>query len=216
MVDANQSLEESKHIRKISERRIGSIIGVLLCASSIALVILSILYLDYPQAGTESVEPFTWFVRSAPALLLIAFAFVVFSNAIRLIANSQRTSETVIPPEDRPLIEDRVKENKDIDQYVRLRSLTGITGFFTKIGPTGLPLTTVVLTIIFSLFYIGFELFPNSESSSFLDLAKLTLGAFIGSYVQKGQDYNFQWFNTLLERNQRESQNPSPPPRSTD
>ena len=64
-----------------------------------------------------------------------------------------------------------------ITQYVRLRSLTGFTGVFTKLGLQGLPLATIGLTIFFSLMYF--------EDKTFIDLAKLTLGAFIGSFVQK-------------------------------
>jgi hypothetical protein len=68
-----------------------------------------------------------------------------------------------------------------IDQYVRLRALTGISGNFTKLGVTGLPLTTVFLTLVFCVI----SLLPSTTNSpAFLDLAKLTLGAFIGSFVQ--------------------------------
>lgn len=73
--------------------------------------------------------------------------------------------------------------SEPIDQYLRLRSLSGFAGNFTKLQITGLPLTTVVLTLIFSFI----ALFPLSDPKlpgQFLDLAKLTLGAFIGSFVQ--------------------------------
>jgi len=70
-----------------------------------------------------------------------------------------------------------------VDQYVRLCSLSGFTGTFTKLGLTGLPLTTVALTLIFA----GLALLPTDPESqkSFFDLTKLTLGAFIGSFVQR-------------------------------
>ncbi len=38
--------------------------------------------------------------------------------------------------------------------YVRLSSLSGITGFFQKIGVSGLPLATIFLTLIFALLTI--------------------------------------------------------------
>jgi hypothetical protein len=60
-----------------------------------------------------------------------------------------------------------------------LRSLTDFTGTFTKLGLTGLPLATIGLTIFFAL------LFMYSTEKDYMDLAKLTLGAFIGSFVQK-------------------------------
>lgn len=58
-----------------------------------------------------------------------------------------------------------------------------MSGMFTKLGVTGLPLTTVFLTLVFAFI----SLLPVAEkvSTSFLDLTKLTLGAFIGSFVQR-------------------------------
>jgi len=38
-----------------------------------------------------------------------------------------------------------------IGQYIRLSSLTGATGFFTKLGLSGLPLATIALTLFFAL-----------------------------------------------------------------
>ena len=88
----------------------------------------------------------------------------------------------VIPQKDRALLEPLIKEaNKEaINQYAILSSLSGFTGTFQKIGFSGLPLATVTLTLIFS--------FLSFFQQEFIELAKLTLGAFIGSFVQKGQD----------------------------
>src|ERR1044072_153130 len=74
---------------------------------------------------------------------------------------------------------DKVTEGKEeaFTQYIRLTSLTGFTGMFTKLGLSGLPLATIALTLFFSLLFL--------QHTEFLDLAKLTLGAFIGSFVQK-------------------------------
>ena len=47
------------------------------------------------------------------------------------------------------------------------------------LGLTGLPLATIGLTIFFALMY------AYSCDNPFMDLAKLTLGAFIGCFVQK-------------------------------
>ena len=68
-------------------------------------------------------------------------------------------------------------DEEAVSQYIRLSGLTGFTGIFTKLGLTGLPLATIGLTLFFSLLFFS--------SPAFLDLAKLTLGAFIGSFVQK-------------------------------
>jgi hypothetical protein len=68
---------------------------------------------------------------------------------------------------------------KAIEQYVRLSSVVGATGTATRLGLTGLPLITVALTLIFS----ALELYK--PGGGFMDLTKLTLGAFIGSFVQR-------------------------------
>jgi hypothetical protein len=75
-----------------------------------------------------------------------------------------------------PLVTDGKTES--IDQYVRLSSLAKFTGTFTQLGLTGLPLATIALTLFFSLLALV-------KPDDFLDLAKLTLGAFIGSFVQR-------------------------------
>lgn len=74
---------------------------------------------------------------------------------------------------------DEVKSGNEepVTQYIRLTSLTGFSGNFTKLGLSGLPLATIALTLFFSLMFL--------QNTAFLDLAKLTLGAFIGSFVQK-------------------------------
>ena len=102
-----------------------------------------------------------------------------------LITQVRVTDNRTIPVDDIPLVRDAVIKgsSEPIDQYLRLRSLSGIAGNFTKLQITGLPLTTVGLTLIFS----AIALLPLTDTKlpgQFLDLAKLTLGAFIGSFVQ--------------------------------
>ena len=96
-----------------------------------------------------------------------------------------RAPENPIPPNDYALLAPLIRDGKSesIDQYVRLSSLSGFTGTFTKLGLTGLPLATIALTLIFA----ALALLPvDTESQrSFFDLTKLTLGAFIGSFVQR-------------------------------
>lgn len=109
------------------------------------------------------------------AMLLLA----IFYAGTRIIISAIRTD--VIPERDRQLLEPLISSANDraIEQYVRLSSLTGMTGTATKLGLTGLPLLTVALTLIFSALEI------YTPQGGFLDLAKLTLGAFIGSFVQR-------------------------------
>lgn len=116
-----------------------------------------------------------------PDLLLLGLAFVagVLGASLVRSANEASVPGPVINPSEWDELGPQVVAGKEdaITQYVRLRSLTGFTGLFTKLGLTGLPLATIGLTIFFSLLFFANE--------NFLDLAKLTLGAFIGSFVQK-------------------------------
>lgn len=99
---------------------------------------------------------------------------------VKTMVNDTSTPRIVIPPADRALLEQLIRDGNDkgIDQYVRLSSLSGTTGTATKLGLTGLPLATVGLTVFFAVIAIF-------KVEGFLDLAKLTLGAFIGSFVQR-------------------------------
>lgn len=87
----------------------------------------------------------------------------------------------MIPEADRELLSPLIGQanEKAINQYIKLSSLTGATGTATRLGLTGLPLLTVALTLIFSALAI------YKPEGEFMDLAKLTLGAFIGSFVQR-------------------------------
>jgi hypothetical protein len=118
-------------------------------------------------------------------LILAAVGMTFLVTAIyvggRLVISATSTKRDVIPPEDRKLLEPLIKDSneKAIEQYVRLSSLAGATGTATRLGLTGLPLITVALTLIFA----ALELYK--PGGGFMDLTKLTLGAFIGSFVQR-------------------------------
>lgn len=120
-----------------------------------------------------------------PHLLLFVTTVVSGYVGYKLVVASGANPENPIPPNDYALLAPLIQEGKSesIDQYVRLSSLSGFTGTFTKLGLTGLPLTTVALTLIFA----ALALLPTDAESqkSFFDLTKLTLGAFIGSFVQR-------------------------------
>jgi len=158
------------------------IMSSVVCFISIVFIKLKISLTGVPPVRYES-----WleFVQSeATTIGLIIIAVVAASLGRSLLRIVHLADARTIPREDLPLIEQAVKDGKPepVDQYVRLRSLSGMSGTFTKLGITGLPLTTVLLTLIFSII----ALFPFEQAASFLDLAKLTLGAFIGSFVQRG------------------------------
>jgi hypothetical protein len=117
-----------------------------------------------------------------PNLVFIILFFIACIAAFvgyKLTVASGAAAAPVIPKNDYELLAPLVAEGKSdaIDQYVRLSSLTRFTGTFTQLGLTGLPLATIFLTLFFS--------FLALFADQFLDLAKLTLGAFIGSFVQR-------------------------------
>jgi putative aminopeptidase FrvX len=107
-------------------------------------------------------------------------AVVLLWFGIRFLAGGVSGPTVVIPENDRKLLEQLIRDGneKGIDQHVRLSSLGGATGTATQLGLTGLPLATIGLTVFFSVVAI-------MNVDGFLDLAKLTLGAFIGSFVQR-------------------------------
>jgi hypothetical protein len=150
----------------------------------------AIAYLKIHQALYQPDQPkydgFAGFLRNESAtIVLLIIGYITLSKGKGLITTVRFISNRTIPVEDLPLVQDAVMRgiSEPIDQYLRLRSLSGIAGNFTKLQITGLPLTTVFLTLIFSVI----ALMPLSNPqlpSQFLDLAKLTLGAFIGSFVQ--------------------------------
>jgi len=119
------------------------------------------------------------------APLFIAVSAVVCTIiGTRLLRVVGAVSQQVIPPQDFALLAPAVRDGneKAISEYIRLSSLSGITGTFTKVGLTGLPLATIILTITLSILGVF--------NAKFFDLAQLTLGAFIGSYVQKSSELN--------------------------
>lgn len=118
---------------------------------------------------------------STPAFLLLASIFSLLAGYV-LMKFVVSSSKKVIPDEDRGLLEEIIKidEDEPIKRYIKLSSLTGWVGLFTKIGLNGLPLATIALTLIFATLS-----FFEFESANFIDFTKLTLGAFLGSYVQR-------------------------------
>src|ERR1044072_3358252 len=140
------------------------------------------LHFDFGPATTPAILYLTLFT---PHLLLFLTTVVSGYVGYRLVVASGASTENPIPPNDYALLAPLIRDGKaeSIDQYVRLCSLSGFTGTFTKLGLTGLPLATIALTVIFA----ALALLPldTETQRSFFDLTKLTLGAFIGSFVQR-------------------------------
>jgi hypothetical protein len=154
--------------------------------SVFCFVVIAYLKLQQSLGGKLLPHSLTWIdmaERENGTISLLLIAVIAAMLGKGLLLSAQADSATTIPYDDLDLVRQAVLEGKPepIDQYVRLRALSGMSGNFTKLGVTGLPLTTVILTLIFSVISL---LSVNGSSAAFLDLATLTLGAFIGSFVQ--------------------------------
>ncbi len=116
-------------------------------------------------------------------MLFLGSAFSALAGLVLLEASNPSVPE-VLPPHDRAMLEPAIKEGKEgaIDLYMRPRSMRGVSGFFQKLGLNGLPLATIFLTLIFCAMAL---ITDEASQANFFDLAKLTLGAFIGSFVQR-------------------------------
>lgn len=140
---------------------------------------------QHPAAETSlsSREMYEYFAR----ILAIVFApFTCIFSAIlcsvigiRLLRAAGVATTQVIAPQDFPVLGPAVRDANEgaITQFIRLSSLSGTIGMFTKIGLTGLPLATIFLTVFLAVLGL--------LNPQFFELAKLTLGAFLGSFVQR-------------------------------
>ena len=134
----------------------------------------------------EKGQVLPWLAQQVPAasVLLIASMIGAVIGAW-LLSNAMQAGDKTIPEEDRRLLEPLIAggDEEGVNQYMRLSALTGGTGFFAKLGFTGLPLVTAALGLIL----ICLAMFSSNPETSkeLMDLAKLVLGAFIGSFVQR-------------------------------
>jgi hypothetical protein len=128
-------------------------------------------------------EMFNFAARSlsflVPPLLCLVAAIICTSAGFLLLRSAGAVTKQVISPQDYPVLAPAIAKGDEqaITQWIRLNSLSGVTGMFTKIGFTGLPLATLFLTVVLAVLGL--------EKTEFFDLAKLTLGAFLGSFVQR-------------------------------
>jgi hypothetical protein len=110
------------------------------------------------------------------------FAALLGVKLVRAGGLSPSDPLPVVNPTEWRILAAAIMDNKEdpIGQYIRLSSLTGATGLFTKLGLSGLPLATIGLTIFFAVISM-----IAPRDLHFYELTQLTLGAFIGSFVQK-------------------------------
>ncbi|MEQ8696535.1 MAG: hypothetical protein RLO48_12175 [Bauldia litoralis] len=157
--------------------------GFIFCAASATAMVYGLYLIVSSPVGSRPVATnFPGFLSLYGDLLAVAFfAMVAAFLAFSFFRHAGKSTNFVIRPEDReylwPLL---TKPNSEaVDQYIRLASLSGFSGSFTKVGFTGLPLATVALTLIFVILSL------LTDNTDLMELAKLTLGAFIGSFVQR-------------------------------
>lgn len=170
-----------------------SVAGLLFIFLSFVLMIVAafkITFYTVSQSFNNLDEPILVlmqiFTNSFPHLLLIFLSLISAYIGRGLLHADRISNYSSIPEGDLRVLNDAIKDGKSepIDQYIRLRALSGFTGGFTKIGLTGLPLVTIGVTIIFTILSLWFYQQEKVYTNLF-DLAKLTLGAFIGSFVQR-------------------------------
>lgn len=141
------------------------------------------------SSGSEPKTAFELVIHQFLPIMAIVLSLISALIGYLLLRGAGRFAKQAIPDKDRDLLTGLIQEEKEkgINLYVTLSSLTGATGVFQKLGLVGLPLTTVGLTVFFTL--LGIALLGNDKTKDhaekMLDLSKLTLGAFIGSYVQR-------------------------------
>ena len=170
--NASQPVSIERFERATAEGRFALLVVLALLIAEFALI-----YIIYGQLKGHKQEYAVSEVVIYSGLILTVTVIAV--AVIRIAVQQYKTPSVTIPGQDRKLLEEliRSENTKAIELYVRLASLGGPTGTATKLGLTGLPLATIGLTVFFTLMSL--------YESVFLDLAKLTLGAFIGSFVQR-------------------------------
>jgi len=102
-----------------------------------------------------------------------------------------------VPESHIALLKHSLEKSEDpIADYQVISESSGAPGFFNNLGITGLPLATVTITILFCLLAImsyginaigNAPIIPEDFPKLVLELSKLTLGAFIGSFVAKAE-----------------------------
>jgi hypothetical protein len=76
----------------------------------------------------------------------------------------------------------KTKDGLEAEEVADLQRRVGSAGYFNRIGLVGIPLAVALLAILLmGLYFLAEGLHYYSASSTFLELMKLTIGAFIGA-----------------------------------
>ncbi len=139
---------------------------------------------------------------ASTALIVIGGTLVYSFYQLSKMYASGVPARDYIPVKDREELIKIINKTQDhkeaLEIFKQFISLYGFTGNITRFGVSGLPLLTVTMTIFFTLLaaliwfidvYVTGGLTKETSATpviiAFTDLAKLTLGAFIGSFVQR-------------------------------
>src|SRR5713226_7345171 len=90
-----------------------------------------------------------YFANYSPQILLLLSALLSSAIGYGLLRAAGTATKDTIPPNDYELIKEMLLTNNQdgINNYVKLSSLSGTIGAFTKLGLPGLPLATIALTL---------------------------------------------------------------------
>ena len=161
---------------------------VLLCVSMLCIVIVmwKVIFPNIeikPRVDTEGYFEWVMFNYS-PSIFGLGASIIIAVVAIVLLWSTKLFITEIIPEKDREMLVDALsKGNKEsVYLYIHLSSLRGFTGTFTQLGISGLPLATVSMTVFFCSLSLVVGDGSGNENRELMDLAKLTLGAFIGSF----------------------------------
>ena len=151
--------------------------------SLLSLLAMGFILVKVGPTPSQNVGGLGVFESHLQHLLCLGIAVLSALLAVRLLSAAGANAQFSLSSQDADLLRPLITDGKAtaIDQYVRLSSLSGFTGLFTKLGLTGLPLVTIAVTLIFALLGVV----DREHFKEFIDLSKLTLGAFIGSFVQR-------------------------------
>ena len=144
----------------------------------------------------SSFMPISNLVLLAQMLFLVAaIAGIAGFIVTRVVRNSfSADSDKVLTPAVRELLADPIRSATDpVAEFTRLSGLSGGTGIFRKLELSGMPLATILMTLAFCIFSMVLPALQKQGwtdggadlAKAFIDMAKLTLGAFIGSFVTK-------------------------------
>jgi len=167
-------------------RRARAILGALFLFLSLTAFVVGLLGSLVPSIESISI-----------GVLSFIFGCFLLSNRFSQGHEEARRSQFM-----HDLLHRAVEEGQSaVDRAEAINKITGVPGFFYSLGITGMPLATITVTVLFCILAIGSyainaggrawlhnpavekDIIPTEFPAAILELSKLLLGAFIGSFV---------------------------------